>query len=154
MEEVTERSRHSFRMLTFFCRSLNGNSGGAAQNLDERLTQAIASKISQSQAISRMANYVFIYCSNTHVFQLLFYPMILTQCETSIRRRLSPEGSLYYEYYNQSISKPFLAVVENDWKNLEAALTSIKPVKKEEAVVQEVIQPPIDVPEHPEPQVG
>ena len=151
----------------------------AVNELDERLTQAIASKISQSQIIYRMADFVLIYCPDVHVFELLFSPAALTQCESLIRRPLSLEGRTYYDHYDQNISKPFLTIVENDWKNLEAVVSSIKQVEYElhedvvdehddvvdehEDVVdeqehvmdeQEDIQPTIHVPEHHDSPVG
>ncbi|CAF1256095.1 unnamed protein product [Rotaria sordida] len=111
------------------------------QNIVEYYRKAIAPKLSQVSIIKSMNDFVKQYCSEEHVFELMFDPDKVIKCEKLIRKAIGVNGSIIYNRYHIYISTPFRQMILNDWQQLEKAQANSVPISDEILQAQLINQP-------------
>lgn len=81
-----------------------------------------------------MQQFVKSYCTDKHVFQLLFDATALIECEKHIRFELRRGKETDYNKYHNTISKPFLDNTNDDWEKLENVRGAIQPTIRQTQV--------------------
>ena len=77
----------------------------------------------------KMATYINRYCRKHHIFELLFNPRFLIDCEKEIRDAISNNQSEFH-HYTTTISDPFLRIVKENYKQSEHSRQNIRSLSK------------------------
>jgi hypothetical protein len=89
---------------------------------------AIAPKLSQAVLIKSMQEVVNEYCPDRHIFELMFNPSKVIECEKLARKDIGINNPEIYSYYHLNISTPFRQMIVEDWKELEKAQAKTAPL--------------------------
>ncbi|CAF1209153.1 unnamed protein product [Rotaria sp. Silwood1] len=100
------------------------------EDIAEHYRKAIAPKLSQTSIIKSMNTFVKQYCSEQHIFELMFNPENVIKCEKIIRKIIGENGSTIYNVYHTNISTPFRQMILNDWQQLEKAQANNPPISE------------------------